>query len=507
MTRTILAPRHTAAPPRRNRSMARRVLHSLVPTLRDRTADRYRDAAKAAADGGKPVVVRRGPPKRHRLLDKYGWYEPRPEGAWTTTRQAEALNLATSRRSTRQQGVAAGLNRITQELEIIDPFAMYGEEISGINVCAIGDIGVGKSSLIKTAFALRQLLPGRQVVVLDKKPQSGRGEYTPMAQALGAASIRFKLGGGGACVNLLDPAISTGGEHVGGIDGVVPAGQEALVLAVLEDSMGRVLDQREKSAIGAALELVNSEAEAHGRAPVVRDLAMRLIDPGPGDGAVFGNRWAERALDWGVEPGLALLRLADRDLKGLVDQETSAEVSEALDTHPFVHFDLSALPTDGPAVRIVMTVINTWLANRLAARSAAFEQTILVVEEGWSVAQGSTGAVFQSNMKLSRGLGLSTASAFQHISDLPVDSPARALMRESSIVLLFRQDREDDIRETVHMYRLPEGTAETLRQLGQGQCLVKIGPRDPYILDHIRSPHEIALTNTDTAIKGVEAAA
>jgi hypothetical protein len=458
--------------------------------------------APAAARAASAAPARRRAPKRRRWLDKLGWYEPRSEGAWSTTRQAEALNLATSRRSARQEGVAAGLNKISQELEILDPFALYGDEISGINVCLIGDIGRGKSSLIKCAFCLRQLVAGRQVVILDRKPQSGAGEYTPIARALGAASIRFKTGGGGACVNLLDPAISTGGEHSGGLDGVVPAGQEALVLAVLADSMGRGLDEREKAAVGMALEVVNAEARARGRAPVIRDLAMRLLNPNSGDGTMFGDRWSDRALEWGPEPGLALLRLADRDLKGLVDQETSPEVSDALEEHSLVHFDLSALPTDGPALRIVMTVINTWLANRLAARSSRYQQTVLVVEEGWHVAQGSTGEVFQANMKLSRGLGMGTVSAFHHISDLPESSPARALMQEASIVVLFGQDREDDIRETVRMYRLPAGTEEALMRLGRGQAMVKIGNRDPFLLEHIRSPHEIVLTDTDTAVKG-----
>ncbi|MFD4406645.1 ATP/GTP-binding protein [Nocardia sp. NPDC058499] len=486
LTRTPPVPR------RPRKSLARRLLGLPAP----------RNTTPTTGERGASEPVRRPPPKRRRWLDKLGWYEPRREGAWSTTRQAEALNLATSRRSVRQEGVAAGLNKISQELEILDQFALYGDEISGINVCVIGDIGKGKSSLIKTAFCLRQLVPNRQVVILDRKPQSGVGEYTPIARALGAASIRFKTGGGGACVNLLDPAISTGGEHSGGLDGVVPAGQEALVLAVLADSMGRDLDEREKAAVGMVLEVINAEARAQGRAPVVRDLAMRLLNPEPGDGTMFGDRWAERAREWGLQPGLALLRLADRDLKGLVDQETSPQVSDALEQHSLVHFDLSALPTDGPALRIVMTVINTWLANRLASRSSRFQQTVLIVEEGWHVAQGSTGEVFQANMKLSRGLGLGTVSAFHHISDLPENSPARALMQEASIVVLFGQDREDDIRETVRLYRLPAGTEEALMRLGRGQALVKIGTRDPFLLEHIRSPHEIVLTDTDTAVKG-----
>ncbi|MFF0494586.1 ATP/GTP-binding protein [Nocardia sp. NPDC004068] len=448
------------------------------------------------------MLDRRPVPRRRRWLDRYGWYEVRAEGAWTTTRQAEAWNLATNRRRTRQEGVLAGLNTMSQELEIVDAFTAYGTDTSGINVVVIGDIGRGKSSWIKTVCVLRQLLAGRQVVVLDRKPQSGSGEYTPIAHALDAASIRFRIGGSDACLNLLDPAISRGGDHDDGLEGVVPAGQEALVLAVLTDAMGRTLDEKEKAAVGAALAVVTTESRHQGRDPVIRDLAMRLLQPATGDSAVFGTRWSARALEWGIEPGLALLRLADRDLRGLVDAPTSPAVRDALDTHPLVHFDVSALPTDGPALRVVMTAANTWLANRLAARSSRYQQTILVVEEGWHVAGGSTGEVFRANLKLSRGLGLSTVSAFHHPADQPADSPARALMAEASIVVLFGQSRADDAVETVRLYRLPAGTEETLMRLGRGQCLVKIGSRDPFLLTHIRSPWEITLTDTDAAITG-----
>lgn len=486
-------PGEQTEPPQRRR-IRRKILHGHDIGTSNETI--------GAGSGTRVPVSRRGTPRRRRILDRYGWYEVRAEGGWTSTRQGEAWNLATNRRRTQQEGVLAGLNTISQELEIVDPFTAYGTDTSGINVVVIGDIGRGKSSWIKTVSVLRQLVAGRQVVVLDRKPQAGVGEYTALATGLGAESIRFRIGGAGACLNLLDPAISRGGDHDYGLEGVVPAGQEALVLAVLTDAMSRTLDEKEKAAVGAALAAVNTYAHAAGREPVIRDLAMRLLDPEPTDTIGFGSRWNQRALEWGVEPGLALLRLADRDLRGLVDAPTSPAVRDALETHPLVHFDVSALPTDGPALRVVMTAANTWLANRLAARSSRYQQTILVVEEGWHVAGGSTGEVFRANLKLSRGLGLSTVSAFHHPADQPSDSPARALMAEASIVVLFGQSRADDATETARLYRLPAGTEDTLMQLGRGQALVKIGSRDPFLLTHIRSPWEIALTDTDAAITG-----
>ena len=451
-----------------------------------------------------PVAVedipRRDPPRRNKLLDRWGWYEVRAEGAWTTTRQAEALNLATTRRSGRARGVLAGLNKRGKSIVIADPFELYGTDLENINVAVIGDIGKAKSSLIKTAYCLRQLLPGRQVVVIDKKLQGVRGEYGPIADALGVRSVVFETGGGGAHLNLLDPAISTGGEHKGGIAGVVPAGQIRLVLAVLEDSVPTPLTTEEIAAVSRGLVHVNDAARRDNREPVISELGDWLLNPVV-DSDYFGELWAQDARKWGLRPGLAIKRLVEGDLKGLVDQPTSPEIHEAL-TKPFVHFDICKLPTDGPAVRVVMTVINTWLANLLAARAAAFQQTLLIVEEGWHTAEGSTGNVFRGNMKLSRGLGLSTVSAFHHISDLPDDSPARALMQEAGIVFLYGQARVADAVQTAEMYHLPAGSADVLMALGKGECLVKIGSSDPIFMQHARSATEVWLTDTDANVTG-----
>lgn len=451
------------------------------------------------AETASAVVPRRRAPKRNKWLDRWGWYEPRPEGVWSTTRQSEALNLATTRKNVRHEGLVSGRNLMSNALVITDPFALYGSEIENINVAVVGDIGKAKSSLIKTALGLRQIAAGRQVVVIDKKRQGDRGgEYTELAKALGVPSIKFKTGGDGARLNLMDPAISSSVTTSGGI---VPAGQEVLIAAVLEDTMQRTLVQTEIAALNLALRLVNERARQTGTEPILRDVADLLLSTPDEATETFGEVWAEESRRWGRDPGLALRQLCDGDLRGLVDQPTSADVRNALD-HPLVHFDVSELPNKGPALRVVMTVINTWLSNVLASRSSERKQTVLIVEEGWHIAEGSTGKVFRDNMKLSRGLGLSTVSAFHHIADLPPDSPARALMQEAGIVFLYGQDRVDDAEQTVRMYHLPEYCVDLLMSMHKGQCLVVMGKSDPVLMKHERSPLEIALTDTDEVIRG-----
>ena len=456
-----------------------------------------------------PVQVRRRMPRRRRWLDRFGWYEARPSGQWTTTRQAEALNTAVTRSAPQLPGIPIGLNQISKEVVVVDQFAQYGiagdAGITAGLVVIIADMGTGKSSLCKTQFATRQMIPYRQAVILDKKRQSGRGEYTQIAQDLGAASVVFEVGGSRACINPMDPAISASGEHTNAEPGAVPPGQEALIAAIIQDPLPRPMTPREYALLGAALDAVNGEAAADGREPVIGDLAHRLLNPRPEDAKGLGPDWPDRFEEWrtwGHEIGITLQRLAERDLKGLVDRPTSPEVREALETHPFVHFDLSALPTSGPAVRIVMSVINTWLANRVVLRSKQFKQTVLVVEEAWHVAQGSTGEVFLSSAKQSRGTGMSIVAAFHHPADVDPTSPAYALMREASIVFVGRQSRADDAKAVCDIYHFPPGTEDTLMRLPKGRFLVKMGSMDPFLLEHVRSPQEVLWTDTDAAMRG-----
>lgn len=466
--------------------------HRLVP------AD---DAARRTlADRGEVMVPPRRPlRKRRRFLDQHGWYEPKALAVQSTTRQTEALHLAMTRRPSSNAGIINGIDATNSALVCADQFSAYGIDISNINVSVLGAIGVGKTAQLMTTYGVRPLPLGRQVVSLDKKAQAGRGEYGKLADAIGVDSIRFTTGANvGPRLNLLDPSIAVRGVH--GDADVRPAGQLELLYAVLEDTIGRALNEDDRSAVSTTLPLVRDWKRRSGEDPVIADLADRLLNPHEGDYDTLGI-YNDQAHWWGKDVALALRRLSEGDLAGLVDAPTTDDVHAAL-THPFVHFDLSDLPSAGPALRVVMTVINTWLANRLASRSSNYQQTELLIEEGWHVAEGSTGKLFRSNMKLSRGLGLSTVSAFHHISDFSHDAPARALMQESSIVYLYKQERYDDAVACSDMFQLPAGSTETLMELGQGQCLLKIGTRDPILMRHIRSPWERYITNSDAAITG-----
>src|SRR5690606_5558241 len=104
-------------------------------------------------------------------LARMQFYAPLRGGAQSTTRQAEILHAAAIAPPTDNQGVAIGRDVLSRTLVAHDPHTAYARKVITSPATVIcGNVGSGKSSLIKTAYVLRPLiLKNRRVVVLDKK--------------------------------------------------------------------------------------------------------------------------------------------------------------------------------------------------------------------------------------------------------------------------------------------------------------------------------------------------
>jgi hypothetical protein len=287
---------------------------------------------------------------------------------------------------------------------------------------------MGKSTCIKTLFVLRPLLLGRRVVVLDKKRQGAEGEYAPIAHALGTRPVRFVPGGGpGASrINLIDPHIGIATASGTPTEEGRPAGQLELVQRVIAEYLGHQLGVLGIEALRVALLAAPRRAISQDRDPVLADLIWCLQHPDPEQiRDLYDDSWTVAELaEWGREAAATLLVLSNGELGGVIDGPTSPEVSV---DHPsgLTVFDISSLPNSGPALGIVMLLIQSWLSGLLAQRSTARQQTILVVEEGWHVASSaSLGEMFREQAKLSRALGLCLVAGFHHPSDLRPGSPA-----------------------------------------------------------------------------------
>lgn len=434
---------------------------------------------------------------RSRLLGQLGMYQPRVAGIPSTTRQAELLCTAISAPPTHVEGLANGIDLSTGQPVYHDPFTAYQLGIvSSPNVVVLGDLGKGKSSLLKTAYVVRPLtFTGRRTVVADRKDQGGEGEYSELCRQLGGQPIRFEIGGGGSRINLLDPVIGVSSEAATQV-----AGQLQLLRAVVHAASGREPDSWQGAALRTAHLRALQRAEAdRSRVPVLDDVVAALTEPPPAE--AFGQLLSDRLRDQWAEASLGikwdLERLVGDDLAGLFDGPTSPDVrlSDRLTA-----FDLSQMPTEGPAIPLVMTVINTWLTNLL--RRDRGWLTTFVAEEGWHLAEGVGARIFQRNSKLSRGIGLANVVALHHVSDIPAESPAMAMLQEPGTVYLYAQGRTADAQRCLELYSLPPELLDELMALQQGVCFLKIDIAAPVVMQHLRSDWEVAITNTDAAMGG-----
>jgi len=416
----------------------------------------------------------------------------RQEGAPTTTRQAEVLNTAIIGSPGDERGVVIGSDHLSGAMIAHDPFTAYeGATITSPNVCLVGMLGSGKSSLIKTVYVERPLnLLRRRAVVMDKKLRGGQGEYAELTRWFGAEPFRFDPDGESTCMNVLDPVILAGGG---------PAAQRRLLSALAELAGDGPLDEWHNAALTKAYAALMRQFETgiHRRpVPVVADLLAHI--PGVVNSPEFEHRrpatldLIERSA-WSLR--FRLERLLDDDLAGLFDGETSRHVT----LHPkLTTFDISALPEDGPSTSMVMVIANAWLMGMLT-RTPGY-RTNFIAEEGWHLLGGPGGKFLRANSKLSRGRGLSTVAAIHHMTDIPPGSDAIAMIKEAQTIHLFRQEHDDDIADCVRYFNLERSNAAALGSLPQGDHLLKVGTHKEIRVRHVRTPREIAFTETDAAM-------
>ena len=453
-------------------------------------------AAAAAATSGIGLAPPVGAQLHKTRFARRGFLKVARDGAPTTTRQAEVLNTAIIGSPTDERGVVIGIDRISAAMIAHDPFTAYESKlITSPNVLVMGMLGVGKSSLIKTVYVERPLLlRNRRVVVVDKKPRDGEGEYADVTRRFHSEPYRFDPDESDrtrtTCMNILDPVILAGGG---------PSRQLQLLVAMAGLAGTGDLDEWHHKALRTAYRVTMRRFDDGGQARSTAVLPD-LIDTFPAvvdDPEFAGLRPAtldvleERA--WSMR--LRFERMLGDDLAGMFDRETSRHVA----LHPKITtFDISALPEDGPATSMVMVVANAWLMGMLTKHRGL--RTNFVAEEGWHLFGGPGGKVIRANSKLARGHGLSIVAAMHHLSDQPEDSDGIAMIKEAQTIHLFRQEHNTDIEACVKYFNLEESNAASLGTLAQGDHLLKVGTHKEIKVQHIRTDMEIAFTETDSAM-------
>ena len=363
---------------------------------------------------------------------------------------------------------------------VYDAFELYSAGVlTSPNMLVAGQIGRGKSALIKT-YVWRQRAFGRRAVIMDPK-----GEYGALAAACGVTPIRLEPGGR-LRLNPLDKRVTRDA-------------QLRLLHAISSAALERTLSPTEKTALQLALDSAGARAPEATALPLVVDA---LLHPTPEAGESVGASHAS-VIDWGREVGFELRRLVAGDLAGMFDEPTSVSIDL---NAPLVVLDLSAV-YDSDALGILMTCAAAWLQGLLAEQTGT--KTIFVLDEAWAIlANLGIARWLQSSFKLSRAYGLQNIAVLHRFSDLTAtgaagshtERVARGLLSDAETRVVLGQSAAE-VAATKDLLGLTATEAELLPSLDRGVALWKVAQRS-FLVEHRIGRSEAAIVDTDSRMAG-----
>jgi len=374
-----------------------------------------------------------------------------------------------------------------------DPFAAYTDGlITSPNMLVLGEVGSGKSSSVKT-FLYRSIgvlgSPGglgRWCAIIDPK-----GEYQPLADALGLEVIRLHPGGT-VRLNPFDP----GPGNVTTAE--LTQRRCAMAATICAAVLGRPLTPVEDAALGwAVAALVDLDQ------PTLADLAAIIASP-TGEMTDRAHRPADELARDVEAVAFALGKLLERDLRGMFDGPSTVHVDW---NGRGLVLDLSAVYHDADALRLVMIAAAGWLQAYLATpMGTTVPRRVQVIEEAWAVlGDPMTARYLQGCYKLSRSFGVANLAVAHRIGDLRAQADdgtaaakiAMALLADTQTRVLFRQ-APDQTAEAKTLLGLTDAEASVLSALPRGRSLWKVAGRTA-VVQHVIAPGvEAALCDTDT---------
>jgi type IV secretory pathway VirB4 component len=375
------------------------------------------------------------------------------------------------------RGIYIGQEAYTRTSFCYDPWVLYEQgTITGPSALIAGQVGRGKSALVKTYLA-RQAVFGRRAVVIDPK-----GEYGPLAEWFGGRPIRLAPGGS----IRLNPLDAAGGREE----------RVALLGALVAGSLRRPLEPEEHTALDLAYRAAARDGE-----PTLPAVQRHLLHPAT-DAAQSIASDAQALASYGRGCALELRRLCEGELHGMFDGPTSDGVE--LDA-PIVVLDLSALH-GSPAMAVLMVCVSAWLSGRLARDDGV--KRLVVLDEGWAVLADPAAATFlQRSWKLARAYGVANLLVIHRLSDLTAAGDAgsrevkiaQGLLSDSETRVILAQSPAD-LEATRELVGLTDTEIEHVATMPLGCALWKIGQRS-FVVEHRLSRAELALIDTDARMR------
>jgi type IV secretory pathway VirB4 component len=404
-----------------------------------------------------------------------------PIGARTqllTTRHAPALAPGLHDAGGTHQGVAVGTCSLGGPYRF-DPFDAYAEGlVTNPNVLVAGQVGRGKSALVKCLLA-RALVAGRRCVVVDPK-----GEYAPFAAAMGATPLVLEPGG----KVRLNPLAGTRDD----------TDRAALLGALVTAGMERRLEPSERAALEVALLAAD---ELSGETTLAEVLAQ-LLAPSAAAARSVGTTPEALAAE-GRTAALELRRLVVGELRGMFDGATSAGINLDGDV---VVLDVSGALRAGALPVVLSCAAAAIDASRRQPRSA---RTILVLDEAWSLLANEGAARWlQAGFKLARARGVAHVLVLHRLSDLAAAGPdgsvqstiATGLLRDVETSVLFAQP-PSEAAALASLLGLTDTERDVVGRLGRGAALWRVGAARS-IVRHAVGPGEARFVDTDAAMRG-----
>lgn len=378
-------------------------------------------------------------------------------------------------------GTLIGLDRLGDAAAFrFDPWELYAHGvITSPNMLVLGQIGTGKSALIKTYLA-RQLAIGRRVAVLDPK-----GEYEPLAHEFGLEHIRLAPGG----TDRLNPLEA----HPGATRDELTRHRSTLLAALASTGLGRDLTSEERAALGAVATTLGSDA-------LLRDVVAELLTPSKElatDLATSTEALAHQTRAVALE----LRRMLDGDLAGMLDSTSTVRLDAAA---PGVIVDVSAV-FGSDAIGPVMTCVGAWLAR---VNSEGSGRRILVLDEAWALlGRVATTRWLQSTAKLARSLGVQLVLVTHRLSDLTSQADsgteaarqAEGLLADTDIRVIHRQPSAERSAAAT-LLGLTAAEAELVTRLPAHRALWHLGKRVA-VVDHVVTTAELDIIDTDARMR------
>ena len=373
-----------------------------------------------------------------------------------------------------------------------DPFQLYTDGVlTSPNIVVLGQVGSGKSTAVKTLLyrSIGQLHSGnatpRWCAVIDPK-----GEYGPLAEALGLTQLKLYPGG----PTRLNPFDA--GPSGANID-ELRARRVTLVVALASVALRRDLTATEEAALSWVLDSIS---ERQGSVPTLHDVVDLLASP--------TDQIAARASE--TPAGLArqvadlrhgIARMIDGHLRGMFDATSTEAVGWS---SRGVVVDLSAVHHDRDALTAVMIAATGWLQTLLADVTNETPRRMQVLEEIWALLGNEhTAKYVQSCQKLARSYGVANILVAHRIADFRAQTDdgtattkiGTGLLAETQTRILFRQP-SDQIAEAAELLGLTETEQRILPRLARGRAIWHVADHRAVVQHHVsRAEAQICDTN------------